>query len=84
MIVGIRGNGYTGDIAIDDLWFSHQCRIVGYESDEVRLVTSSGQISLHQGRVEIFHNGLWGSICDDGWNMQDANVICSQLGKYYS
>ncbi|EDV19642.1 uncharacterized protein TRIADDRAFT_61895 [Trichoplax adhaerens] len=80
MIVGIRGNGYTGDIAIDDLWFSHQCRVVGYESDIVRLVTSDGQTSLHQGRVEIFHNGLWGTICDDGWGMPDANVICRQLG----
>ncbi|XP_076659938.1 uncharacterized protein LOC143363221 isoform X5 [Halictus rubicundus] len=40
----------------------------------------SGSDNTYEGRIEVKILGVWGQVCDDGFGMNDANVICKELG----
>ena len=46
----------------------------------VRLVNAADSTDLSQGRVEILHDGLWGTVCDEDWGNVDASVVCRMFG----
>lgn len=33
-----------------------------------------------EGRVEMCHGGLWGTVCDNSWTDMQADTVCRALG----
>ena len=47
-----------------------------------RLATKEGEPEKNYGRVELSVNGVWGTICDAGWDDAEARVVCRSKGEY--
>lgn len=49
-------------------------------SQDVELIRLVEADYINGGRVEVFHDGVWGTICDDDWDDREATVVCNMLG----
>ncbi|KAM5174134.1 LOW QUALITY PROTEIN: antigen WC1.1-like [Callospermophilus lateralis] len=66
-----------------DPWRHQSC-----SAKEEAHITCTGTPQLHlvdggsrcAGRVEIFHQHFWGTVCQNGWDLNDAHVVCRQMG----
>lgn len=52
---------------------------VWFKSTDPIQVRLSGGPTINSGRLEVRYNGKWGLVCNDGWGMKDAEVVCRML-----
>lgn len=70
---GERRRGEVGGVQIASSFVS----FIECTENDVRLVDGRNKT---EGRVEVCKEGLWGTICDDNWDMFNSLVVCRQVG----
>ena len=67
----------------DMIWYSlsYISRFATHLVADVGGIRLTGGADEMEGRVEVEYKGEWYAMCDDSWGIEEANVVCKQLGK---
>ncbi|XP_078333709.1 neurotrypsin-like [Crassostrea virginica] len=81
--VGCLGTEYDIEHCAHGGWGMHNC--VHREDVSIRCSPTAslrlvGGENPYEGRLEVYYNGTWGTICDDGWGEKNTAVACQSLG----
>lgn len=53
---------------------------LGPDTPRIQLRLAGDKRKHNEGRVEVFYNGEWGTVCDDDFTLHAAQVVCRELG----
>jgi len=93
--IGSRYGAGSGRIWLDDVqcngtetnishckhsgWSRHNCHHSNDVSVSCATTRLVGGVSAYEGRLEVYHNGTWGTVCDEHFNNAAAKVVCNTL-----